>query len=85
MSLLLFPRLYFSCDTYPIICIIIVKRVKKRSCSFTHVQTRLATNQIAAGCEKLFQNVDIVVLFATKSVRVGVLPAQGKLVLRQVT
>ena len=36
-------------------------------------------------CKKLFQNVDIVLLFATKSVRVGILPAQGKLVLRQVT
>ena len=53
--------------------------------TFTHVQTCLATNQIVAGCKKLFQNVDIVLLFATKSVRVGVLPAQGKLVLRHVT
>jgi len=49
----------------------------------THNQTCLATNQAIAGCKKVLQEVDL--LFATKSVHFTSLPAQGKLVLEQVT
>ena len=51
--------------------------------STTRVQTCLATNQVvAAGYKKLLQNV---LLFQQNLNMLHILPAQGKLVLEQVT
>ena len=49
-------------------------------------QTCLATNQFIVGCEKFLQNVEGGSTFLEQNLYMScVLPAQGKLVLQQVT
>ena len=53
---------------------------------YTHCKTCLATNQVVAGCEKLLQKVESrSTLFKKICKMLRVLPAQDKLVFRQVT
>ena len=52
----------------------------------TYVQTCLAANEVAAGCENVLQKLESTFPFCKKNLYIlRVLPAQGKPVLPQVT
>ena len=63
------------------------KRVKRDVARFTyHVQPCLATNQVLPGCTNVLQKVQSSSTFCNKiCIMLRVLPAQGKLVLQEVT